>query len=158
MDATVGLIGVIVGALTSIIASVAVPWLRDGLDRRRVAKESRAAERRQWLMNTLAALYEFRQTMGDPSARGIAQAKFGDAFNQLTVRFTREEQPVLDVLLAMFVMIQSQRPGVEAMVGEAMQALTLWERGDIATADVIPEVERRAAVKFSSDRRTVTPT
>lgn len=164
-SATTGLIGVIVGAVTSLVASVVVPWIRDELDRRRVTRSQIAAERRQWLMASLTALLEYRQAGGsravmdaDPGARGAAQARFATAHNELTVRLTPREQPILDVLMAIFAMVQHPRAGIEDMVGEAMSVLTLWARGDVDTADVIREVERRAGVTFSKDRRSVSST
>lgn len=163
-SAAIGLTGVIVGAVTSLVASVVVPWIRDELDRRRSTRDRLAAERRQWLMAALSALLDVRQASGsraiaaaDPGARGAAQARFGTALNELTVRLTSDEQPILDVLMAMFAMIQQPQPGIEDMVGEAMSVLTLWARGDVETATVINEVEQRAGVTFSEDRRTVSP-
>lgn len=38
-----------------------------------------------------------------------------------------------------------------------MSVLALWERGDVETATVINEVEQRADVTFSENRRTVSP-
>jgi len=115
-------------------------------------------------MAALSALLEYRQASGsrafaaaDPSARGAAQARFGTALNELTVRLTVDEQPVIDVLIAILAMVQEPRRGIENMVGEAMSILTLWARGDVETAAVIQEVKRRAGVVFSEDRRTVSP-
>ncbi|PPF24077.1 MULTISPECIES: hypothetical protein [unclassified Rathayibacter] len=164
-SATIGLTGVIIGAVTSLVASVVVPWIRDELDRRRSTRERTAAERRQWLMAALSALVEYRQASGsraaaaaDPGAPGAAQARFSNALNELTVRLTPDEQPILDVLMAIFAMVQQPRRGIENMVGEAMSVLTLWARGDVETSAVIREVEQRAGVTFSEDRRGVTPT
>ncbi|WIB65944.1 hypothetical protein [Curtobacterium sp. MCBD17_040] len=156
-NALIGFWGVLIGALLSLVASVVVPWVRDGLDRKRVAREVTATERREWLLNTIAALLEVRQTRGghgyNPS--GAAMAKFGNALNQLSVRLTKDEQPVLDVIVAMLAMVQEPRPGIETLVGESMVVLTAWVRGDIPTDRVIPEVEARAGVMFSEDRKTV---
>lgn len=68
---------------------------------------------------------------------------------------TKDEQPVLDVIVAMLAMVQEPRPGIETLVGESMVVLTAWVRGDIPTDRVIPEVEARAGVMFSEDRKTV---
>lgn len=86
-----------------------------------------------------------------------AQARFGTALNELTVRRASDEQPILDVLMAIFAMIQRPQPGIEVMVGEAMSVLTLWARGDVETAAVINEVEQRAGGTFSKDRRAGSP-
>ena len=155
--AAISLLGVIVGSVTSILASVALPWLRDSLDRRRLTREQLAIERRTWLMSAITALIEFRAAAAKLEDRASAQARFGTALNQLTVRLTPQEQPIVDVLLAMLAMVQRPRPGVESMVAEAMVVLTLWARGDVRTDAVIFEVERRAAVKFSEDRSEVIP-
>lgn len=58
------------------------------------------------------------------------------------------------MLMLMLMMVQERTQGVENMVGEAMLVLTLWARGGIATAEVIPSVERRSGVKFSADRKS----
>lgn len=154
--ALIGLWGVIIGAVVSLVASVIVPWVRDVLDRKRVAREVNAAERREWLLNTIAALLELRQVQGrdgyNPS--GDALAKFGNAHNQLAVRLTQAEQPVLDVIQAMLAMVREPRPGIEDMVAEAMTVLTLWARDDVPTDRIIPEVESRAGIMFSADRET----
>jgi hypothetical protein len=155
-DALIGLWGVIIGAFVSLVASVLVPWVRDVIDRKRAARETNRAERRQWLLSTIEALLELRQaygTMGRPAA-GAALAKFGGALNQLTVRLTPAEQPVLDVIQVMLAMVQEPRPGIEGKVGEAMAVLVQWIRGDVDTQAVIPEVERRAALKFAADRKS----
>jgi hypothetical protein len=157
-SAAIGLIGVIIGSVTSLLASVVVPWVRDTTDRRRVTREQIVTERREWLMATLSALLHFRQVAGNPADRGPAQARVGTALNELTVRITTEEQPVIDVLMAMLAMVQQPRPGIDTMVGEAMTVLTLWARGDVTTAAVIGEVERRAGVTFSDDHKTVAVT
>lgn len=154
--ALIGLWGVAIGAVVSLIASVIVPWVRDSIEGQRRMREQIASERRVWLMACLAALLEHRQERGSQVANsGSSQARFGAALNELTVRLTSEEQPVLDVLLAMFSMVQEPRRGVENMIGEAMVVLTLWARGDLKTDQVISETERRAGVTFSADRRTV---
>lgn len=155
--AAISLMGVIVGSVTSLLASVALPWLRASLDRRRLAREQLATERRTWLMNAITALLEYRAATTNVEARSAAQARFGTASNQLMIRLTPHEQCIIDVLFCMFGMVQAPRPGIEAMVGESMVVLTLWARGDVATDAVIDEVESRAKVKFSDDRRTVTP-
>ncbi|MBD8661520.1 hypothetical protein IFT72_15125 [Frigoribacterium sp. CFBP 8754] len=156
-NALIGFWGVLIGAVLSLVASVVVPWVRDVLDRKRVAREVTETERQEWLLSTIAALLEVRQTRGgegyNPS--GAAMAKFGNALNQLTVRLAKDEQPVLDVIVAMLAMVQEPRPGVEMLVGESMVVLTLWVRGDISTDHVIREVEARAGVMFSDDRKTV---
>lgn len=155
--ALIGLWGVIIGAAVSLVASVVVPWIRDTLDRKRVAQEAHAAERRHWLLATITALLEVRQDSvnGGRNPSGPALARFGAGMNQLTVRLTPAEQPVLDVLNAMLAMVQEPQPGVGNRIGESMVVLTLWERGDIVTAQVISEVERRAGLVFSEDHRTV---
>ena len=152
--AMIGLWGVVIGALLSLVGTVIVPWIRESAERKRAAREQMATERRDLLLATMAALLEMRQRPnGDPN-RGDAQAKFGARLNELTVRLTPDEQPVLDVLMLMLTMVQERTQGVENMVGEAMLVLTLWARGDIATAEVIPSVERRSGVKFSADRKS----
>ncbi|MEJ3404340.1 hypothetical protein WDJ51_06325 [Rathayibacter sp. YIM 133350] len=105
----------------------------------------------------MAELLAYRQAMGARSNPGEALARFGAAQNELVVRLTAKEQPILDVLLAMLAMVQEPRRGVEKMVGEAMQVLTLWARGDVRTDDVIAEVERRAGVKLSDNNTVVSP-
>ncbi|MCP2030339.1 hypothetical protein L1277_000403 [Okibacterium sp. HSC-33S16] len=155
--ALIGLWGVAIGAIVSLIASVIVPWIRDSIGSRRRLRDQIASERRSWLMACLAALLEHRQERGNRQVAnsGSSQARFGAALNELTVRLTSEEQPVLDVLLAMFSMVQEPRRGVENMIGEAMAVLTLWARGDLKTDQIISETERRAGVAFSADRRLV---
>ena len=158
-EAWIGLWGVLIGALLSLIGSVVVPWIRDSIDRKRIQREQIQVERRDSLLAAMATLLEMNsRPVGDPE-RNAAQARFGKHLNELTVRVTPKEQAILDVLLTMLVMVQnSRRDGrVEAMTGETMTVLALWARGDVATDDVVPEVERRAGVKFSEDRRTVTP-
>lgn len=154
-QAWIGLIGVGVGALVTLIASVIVPWIRDTMDRRRIERERQQTELRNALLHALAELLAYRQALGSRTDIGAALARFGAAQNELTVRLTTEQQPISDVLWAMVAMIQEPTPGVANMVGEAMQVLTLWARGDVATVDVIAEVERNAKVKFSNDHKTV---
>lgn len=152
--AMIGLWGVVVGALLSLVGTVIVPWIRESAERKRAERERLATERRDLLLAAMTALLEMRQhPVGDP-ARGEAQAKFGARLNELTVRLTHTEQPILDVLMLMLTMVQERSRDVENMVGEAMLVLTLWARGDIATDDVISSVERHSGVKFSEDRRT----
>ena len=151
-EAWIGLLGVGIGSLVTLIASVVVPWIRDTLDRRRVQRELLQKELRDALLGTLAALLEYRQAHGAGKDVGAALARFGAANNQLTVRLTPEQQPISDVVMVMLAMVQQPTSGIANMVGEAMQVLTLWARGDIATNEVIPEVERRAKIEFSADR------
>lgn len=155
-SAFIGLWGVIIGAVVSLIASVVVPWIRDAHDRKRVARETLATERRDWLLATITALLEVRQhgSGSGPNPTGPALARFGAGLNHLTVRLTPDEQPIIDVLIAMLAMVQEPRSGISARVGEAMVVLTLWERGDIPTSQVISEVERRAGLVFAADRKT----
>lgn len=152
--AMIGLWGVVIGALLSLVGTVIVPWIRESAERKRAERERLATERRDLLLAAMTALLEMRQrTVGDP-LRGEAQAKFGARLNELTVRLTPAEQPILDVLILMLSMVQGRTRDVENMVGEAMLVLTLWARGDIATGDVIPSVERQSGVKFSEDRKS----
>lgn len=157
-SAFIGLWGVIIGAVVSLLASVVVPWIRDAHDRKRVARETLATERRDWLLATITALLELRQEKSGAGLNlaGSAQARFGAGINQLTVRLTPEEQPVLDVLIAMLTMVQEPRPGLNMRVGEATVVLTLWERGDIPTSNVIPEVERRTGLVFTENPKSFT--
>ena len=39
MSAIIGLWGVLIGALLSLIGSVVVPWIRDSIDRKRIQRE-----------------------------------------------------------------------------------------------------------------------
>lgn len=150
----IGLWGVVIGALLSLIGTVIVPWIRDSAERRRAERERLATERRDLLLAAMAALLTMRQRpVGDP-LRGEAQANFGARLNELTVRLTPEEQPILDVLVLMLSMVQGRTRDIADMVGEAMLVLTLWARGDISTAEVIPSVERQAGVKFSEDGKS----
>lgn len=155
--ALIGLWGVIIGAVVSIVASVVVPWVRDTIDRKRIARETAARERRDWLLAAITALLEIRQTVDGEGLNpiGPAMTRFGEAYNQLTVRLTEKDQDVLSILQVMLAMMQEPRRGVQAMIAEAMVVLTLWERGDVPTGQIISEVERRAGVKFSGDRKTV---
>jgi hypothetical protein len=155
--ALIGLWGVIIGAVVSLFASVVVPWIRDTIDRKRAARETAERERRDWLMTAITALLEIRQSRGgaghNPS--GTAMTRFGEAYNQLTIRLTKREEDVLSVLQVMLAMIQEPRHGIHTMIAEAMVVLTLWERGDVPTERIVSEVERRAGVKFSDDRKSV---
>jgi len=154
--AVIGLWGVVIGALVSLVGTVVMPWIRDTRDRKRSERERLATERRDLTLGALAALLEMRQRpTGDPE-RGAAQARFGARLNELTVRLTEAEQPILDVLMLMLAMVQEPRKDVPNMIGESMRALTLWARGDIATDDLIPVVERKAGVKFAEDRLSAT--
>ncbi|WP_322411457.1 hypothetical protein [Microbacterium invictum] len=154
--AVIGLWGVILGAALSLVGTVLIPWLRDSLDRRREARESLERERRDSLLATISALLDMRQAQ--PGDRGDAQARFGTNLNNLTVRLTPEEQPILDVLMLMLAMVQEPRRNINNMVGESMAVLTLWVRGDIQTNDVISEVEMRAGVTFAPDRKSASVT
>lgn len=155
-QAWIGLIGVAIGSLVTLLASVIVPWIRDSLDRRRSERVQQQIELRDALLKALAALLAYRQARGATTTdEGPALARFGAARNELTVRLTPEEKPISDVVLVMLAMIQESRPRVANMIGEAMEVLTLWARGDVAIADVIPEVERRAGVNFPDDRISV---
>jgi hypothetical protein len=154
-QAWIGLLGVGIGALVTLVASVIVPWIRDTLDRKRIEREQQKTELRNALLQAMAKLLAYRQAVGARSNVGEALARYGAAQNEVTVRLTAEQQPVLDVLLAMLAMVQEPRRGVEKVVGEAMQVLTLWACGDIRTDDVIAEVERRASVKFSDNNTVV---
>jgi len=156
-QAWIGLLGVAIGSLVTLVASVIVPWIRDSIDRRRNERERQQTELRDALLRAMAELLAYRQAAGSMKDVGPALARFGAAQNDLMVRLTPDQKPITDVLLAMLAMVQQPRPGVASMVGEAMQILTLWARGDVATADVIPEVERKAKVKFSPDHTIVTP-
>lgn len=154
-EAWIGLWGVVVGALLSLVGTVLVPWWRDTIDRKRVEKETLAKERRDALLASMAALLELRQARGQYPAAGEAQARFGARVNELTVRLTPEEQPILDVLYVMLAMIQEPPRDITGYVGESMGVLTRWARGDIFTSEVISEVETKAGVKFSEDRSKV---
>lgn len=156
-QAWIGLVGVGIGALVTLVASVIVPWIRDTLDRKRIERERQQIELRDALLKAMAELLAYRQAMGARSNPGEALARYGAAQNELVVRLTAKEQPILDVLLAMLAMVQEPRPGIQKMVGEAMQVLTLWARGDVRTDDVIAEVERKAGVKFSENNTVVSP-
>jgi hypothetical protein len=153
-EAWIGLLGVGIGSAVTLIASVIVPWIRDSLDRRRRELEQQRIELRSSLLAAQSALLEYRQHRNGAGG-AAALAKFGAAVNDLTVRVTADEHAIIDVLYAMVAMVQEPRPGVADKLGEAMMVLNLWFRGDIATGEVIPEVERRAKLKFSDDRRTV---
>lgn len=157
--AMIGLWGVIVGALISLIGTVVVPWIRDSLDRRRVKRELLQSERRDAILDAMSALMDMHhRPAGDP-ARAEAQVRFASRFNYLTVRFTKNEQPILDVLNLMLVMVQDaqRRTGIERMVAECMTVLSYWVRGEVDTRDVVSEVEERAGIEFSADRKTATP-
>jgi len=154
-EAWIGLLGVIVGALISLVGTVLVPWWRDIIDRKRVEKETLAKERRDALLGAMAALLELRQARNQYPAAGEAQARFGARINELTVRLTPEEQPILDVLYVLLAMIQEPPRNITGYVGESMGVLTRWARGDIFTSEVISEVESKAGVKFSEDRSQV---
>lgn len=154
-EAWIGLWGVIVGALISLVGTVLIPWWRDSLDRKRIERETLDKERRDALLGAMSALMDMRQARGQYPALGEAQARFGARLNELTVRLTEKEQPVINVLFAMLAMIQEPTPGITDMVGESMNVLTHWARGDVKTEDIIPEVERRAGVRFSDDRQSV---
>jgi len=155
-QAWIGLIGVGIGSLVTLVASVLVPWHRDVLDRRRIERERLKIELRDALLHALAELLAYRQALGARSDIGAALARFGAARNELIVRLSPAEQPVADVLLAMVAMVQEPSSDVANMVGESMEILTLWARGDVATEDVIGRVELAARVKFSEDRKSVT--
>lgn len=152
-----GFFGVLVGAIVTLIGSVAVPWIRDVQDRKRRQAEQERAERREWLMNSIAALLDYRQARGARQGEGAALAAVGLAMNQLRARLTPEEEDVNHVLLVMLAMIQHPRPGIENMVGQAMMSLVDWVRGDLPVNQLVSDVERRAGVKFSDDRSTVEP-
>jgi len=153
-QAWVGLIGVGIGSLVTLVASVLVPWLRDVLDRRRIEHARLKSELREALLNALAELLSYRQALGARADVGIALARFGAARNELIVRLSPAEQPIADVLLAMVAMVQEPVTGTSNMVGESMEVLTLWARGDVATENVIVQVERAAGIQFSGDRKT----
>ena len=155
--AWIGLIGVAIGSFVTLVASAIIPWIRDVIDRRRVDRERIRLELRDALLRTLAELLAYRQAkgVGGSNEIGKALARFGAANNELTVRLSKEQQPVADVILAMLAMVQAPTHDVANMVGEAMQVLTEWIRGDLAVDQVIPEVETRAGVRFSADRKTV---
>lgn len=155
-NALIGLWGVLIGAVVSLVASVIVPWVRDVLDRKRIAREARTTERREWLLNTIAALLELRQAQSRDSNNpsGDALAKFGNAHNQLAVRLTQAEQPVLDVIQAMHAMVRERGSNIEDIMAEAMTVLTLWARDDVPTDRIVPEFESRAGIMFSVDRKT----
>lgn len=150
----IGLWGVVIGALLSLVGTVIVPWIRESVERKRAERERLATERRDLLLAAMAALLQMRQRGAGHPLRGEAQAAFGARLNELTLRLTPHEQPVIDVLVLMLSMVQGRTRDVGDMVGEAMLVLTIWARGDIATADVIPSVELQAGVKFSEDRKT----
>ncbi|WP_146242809.1 hypothetical protein [Curtobacterium sp. MCBD17_019] len=152
-----GFYGVLVGAVISLVGSVAVPWIRDSMDRRRQRAELEYAERREWLMNSIAALLDYRQAQGARQGQGPALAAVGTAMNQLRARLKPEEEDVAHVLLVMLAMIQEPRPGVPNMVGQAMTSLVNWVRGDVRTEDLVADVERRAHIKFSDDRSSAEP-
>ncbi len=72
------------------------------------------------------------------------------------VRLTADEEPVSQVLMLMFAMVQGNPSlAVENMLGQAMEVLTLWARGDVATTAIISEVEARTGIQFSEDLVTV---
>ncbi|WP_102192768.1 hypothetical protein [Microbacterium aurantiacum] len=152
--AMIGLWGVVIGALLSLVGTVIVPWIRESAERKRAERERLATERRDLLLAAMTALLEMRQRPAGDLLRGEAQAKFGARLNELTVRLTPNEQPILDVLILMLSMVQGRTRDVADRVGEAMLVLTLWARGDISTAEVIPSVERQAGVVFSEDHKT----
>ena len=62
---------------------------------------------------------------------------------------------MLDVIVAMLAMMQRPRPGVGELVGESIAVLTPWVRGDMSTDRVIREVEARAGLMLSENRKTV---
>ncbi|PPF32674.1 hypothetical protein [Pseudoclavibacter sp. AY1H1] len=153
MDDALGFYGVLVGAGVTLIGTVLVPWLRDHLDRRRRQQDQERLERRDWLMTALAELLNMRQAKATRDGSvGAAQARYGAAFNQLTIRLTPDEQPVLDILNAMLAIVQEPTAQTPSIVGNAMLVLTLWERGDIKTSQVLNEVESRAHLKFDYTR------
>lgn len=115
------------------------------------------AERREWLMSSIAALLGLRQALGAHKDVGAAVAAVGTAMNQLRVRLKPEEEDVNHVLLVMLAMIQEPRPGIESMVGQSMMVLVDWVRGDLSIVQLVPEVERRAGVKFAADRSSAEP-
>lgn len=112
--AALGLVGVGVGALVSLIGTVIVPWVRDSIDRRRDARERLDDERRQNLLLAMDALLEMRQARPGEPDRAAALTR-----------------------------------------SEAMEVLTLWARGDVATTAIISEVEARTGIEFSEDLVTV---
>lgn len=156
--AMIGLLGVGIGAVVSLVGTVVVPWVRDTLDRKREARDTADRERKEFLLSAMDALLEMRQAEVGSPARGAAQARFGAARNRLSIRLTPLEEPVSQVLLLMLAMVQRRpTPEVENMIGEAMDVLTLWARGEVKTKEIVSQVEERAGVEFSEDRRTASP-
>lgn len=156
--ATASLVGVGIGAAASLLGSAGVPWIRDSFDRKRRAREQLLNERRSWLMSALSALLEISARQGDSRSDGAERAKFGAAVNELTLRLAEEDQPILEVLMAMFTLTQQgSAPGLSVVLSEAMAVLTLWARGDIAVDEVKAEVETRAGLEVVSGHIRVQP-
>lgn len=102
------------------------------------------------------ALLEMRQARPGEPDRAAALTRFAAARNRLMVRLTADEEPVSQVLMLMFAMVQGNPSlAVENMLGQAMEVLTLWARGDVATTAIISEVEARTGIQFSEDLVTV---
>jgi len=154
VQAWVGLIGVGIGSFVTLLGSVLFPWLRDNLDRRRTEGARLKLELRDALLRALAELLAYRQALGSRSDVGVSLARFGSARNELIVRLSPAEQPVADVLLAMVTMVQEPTQGTSNMLGGTMEVLTLWARGDVATEDIVREVELAAGINFSDDRKS----
>jgi hypothetical protein len=152
--AVLSLWGVIIGALLSLVGTVVVPWIRESKESARLRREAIQKERQDFTLAAIAALLDMQQARGVEPDRGKAQARFGTCLNQLTVRLTTTEQPILDLLLFMLVVVQRGENDAPRLVGESMTVATLWVRGDLCTEDVISEVEARAQIKFSADRKT----
>jgi hypothetical protein len=88
---------------------------------------------------------------------GAEVAKYGTAINELTLRLSKEDQPILDVLQAMFTLTQAApSAGKSDAVAKAMQILTLWARGDIAVESILTEVRFSARLEVG-DRIRILP-
>ena len=150
---------VVLGASIAFVASLTsgflLPWLREGLDRRRSAEASRKAELRRVLLETETSLLAYRHAKALRSGASDAQVRYFTAQNELSLILTPADQDVIDVFLMLFGAVQDNVAGVENIVGESIEVLNAWYRGEFPTSQLIAEIEKKAKIKFSDDRRSV---